>query len=205
MLCSDVTNMFSTGADVDIKKLEEEIRKEIEEKRKKLFSDDELEELQKMELNIPPNPDRVRTFFHKELEFEKIDTRFYESPDYNVDLNTFVYSSNSPFLMKLRNWFKPFFRLYGNIDALIYKQSVFNREQANFNLATLRSLEKPFHYIRVLHTLINYLVSELTKLHLQHHALKNQVEAIAYDLEQLRRRERLLEKMVVLKEETTKT
>jgi hypothetical protein len=197
--------MFSTGADVDIKKLEEEIRKEIEEKRKKLFSDDELEELQKMELNIPPNPDRIRTFFHKELEFEKIDTRFYESPDYNVDLNTFVYSSNSPFLMKLRNWFKPFFRLYGNIDALIYKQSVFNREQASFNITILRSLEKPFHYIRVLHTLINYLVSELTKLHLQHHALKNQVEAIAYDLEQLRRRERILEKMVVLKDESTKT
>ncbi|HEY7161342.1 MAG TPA: hypothetical protein VH815_08780, partial [Acidobacteriota bacterium] len=63
-----------------------------------------------------------------------------------------------------------------------------------------RSLEKPFHYIRVLHTLINYLVSELTKLHLQHYALKNQVDAIAYDLEQLRKRERLLEKMVVLKE-----
>jgi hypothetical protein len=193
--------MFSTGANVDIKKLEEEIRKEIEERRKKLFSDDELEELQKMELNIPPNPDRVRPFFHKELDFEKIDTKFYESPDYNVDLNTFLFSSNSPFLMKLRSWFKPFFRLYGNIDALIHKQSVFNREQANFNLAILRSLEKPFHYIRVLHTLINYLVSELTKLHLQHHALKNQVEAIAYDLEQLRRRERLLEKMVVLKED----
>ena len=52
--------MFSTGADVDIKKLEEEIRKEIEERRKKLFTDDELEELQKMELNIPPNPDRGR-------------------------------------------------------------------------------------------------------------------------------------------------
>jgi hypothetical protein len=155
-----------------------------------------------MELNIPPNPDRVRPFFHKELEFEKIDTKFYETPDYNIDLNTFVYSSNSPLLMKLRNWFKPFFRLYGNIDALIYKQSLFNREQANLNLSILRSLEKPFHYIRVLHTLINYLVSELTKLHLQHHALKNQVEAIAYDLEQLRRRERLLEKMVVLKEDS---
>jgi hypothetical protein len=194
--------MFSTGADVDIKKLEEEIRKEIEEKRKKLFTDEELDELQKMELNIPPNPDRVRPFFHKELEFEKIDTKFYETPDYNIDLNTFVYSSNSPLLMKLRNWFKPFFRLYGNIDALIYKQSLFNREQANLNLSILRSLEKPFHYIRVLHTLINYLVSELTKLHLQHHALKNQVEAIAYDLEQLRRRERLLEKMVVLKEDS---
>jgi hypothetical protein len=35
---------------------------------------------------------------------------------------------------------------------------------------------------------------------LQHYALKNQVDAIAYDLEQLRKRERLLEKMVVLKE-----
>jgi hypothetical protein len=192
--------MFTTGAKVDIQKIEQEIRKEIEEKRKKLFTDEELEELQKLELNIPPNPDRIRTFFLKELEFEKLDTKFYESPDYNVDLNTFLHSANSPFLMKLRNWFRPFFRLYGNIDALIHKQAVFNQEQATFNTTIIRSLEKPFHYIRVLHTLINYLVSELTKLHLQHHALKNQVDAIAYDLEQLRKRERLLEKMVVLKE-----
>jgi hypothetical protein len=191
--------MFSTGAKVDIKKLEEEIRKDIEEKRKRLFTDEELDELQKMELRIPPNPERVRTYFLKELEFEKPDIKFYET-DYNVDLNTFVYSSNSPKLMKLRNWFKPFFRLYGNIDALIYKQAVFNREQANVTSAIVQSLEKPFHYIRTLHTLINYLVSELTKMHLHHEALKSQVEALAYDVEQLRKRERLVERMAVLKE-----
>ena len=40
--------MFTTGAKVDIKKIEEDIRKEIEEKRKKLFTDEELEELQKL-------------------------------------------------------------------------------------------------------------------------------------------------------------
>jgi hypothetical protein len=102
--------------------------------------------------------------------------------------------------MKLRNWFKPFFRLYGNIDALIHKQAIFNREQANFSAAIVQALEKPFHYIRTLHTLINYLVSELTRLNLQHQALKSQVEALAYDVEQLRKRERLLEKMAVLKE-----
>src|SRR4029453_11436812 len=98
-------------------------------------------------------------------------------------------------------WFQPFFRLYGNIDALIYKQSNFNREQANFNSSVARILEKPFHYIRVLHTLINYQVAEMTKLSLQHQMLKSQVEALAYDVDQLRKRERLLEKMAVLKEE----
>jgi hypothetical protein len=192
--------VFSSGANIDLKKIEEEIRKDIEEKRNRLFTDDELDELQKMELNIVPNPDRVRPFFHKELEFEKPDTKFYRS-DYNIDLNTFVYSSNSNFLMKLRNWFRPFFRLYGNIDALIFKQANFNWQQATFNTAMVENLEKPFHYIRVLHTLINYLVAELTKLTLQHQTLKNQVDALAYDLEQLKKRERLLESMVVLKEE----
>lgn len=192
--------MFSSGADVDLKKIEEEIRKEIEEKRKRLFTDDELDELQKMELNIIPNPDRVRPFFHQELEFEKPETKFYET-DYNIDLNTFLFSSNSGMLMKLRNWFKPFFRLHGNIDALIHKQALFNWQQATFNTSLVQTLEKPFHYIRVLHTLINYLVSELTKLNLQHQMLKSQVDALAYDVEQLKKRERLLESMVVLKKD----
>ena len=192
--------MFSSGADIDLKRLEEEIRKEIEEKRKKLFTDEELQELQQLELKVITNPDRIRTYFQKELEFEKPDLEFYKT-EYNIDLNTFVYSANSGFLMKLREWFKPFFRLYGNIDALIYKQAIFNREQTNFNTTIARTLEKPFHYIRVLHTLMNYLVSELTKLNLQHQMLKSQVEALAYDVDQLRKRERLLEKMAVLKEE----
>ena len=193
--------MFSSGADFDLKKLEEDIRKEIDEKRKKLFSDEELQELQELELKIITNPDRIRPYFLKELEFEKIDLEFYKS-EYNIDLNTFVYSANSGFLMKLRQWFRPFFRLYGNIDALIHKQAIFNREQTNFNTAIVRTLEKPFHYIRVLHTLMNYLVAEITKLALQQQMLKSQVEALAYDVEQLRKRERLLEKMAVLKEES---
>ena len=193
--------MFKTGADVDIKKIEEEIRKEIDEKRKRLFSDDDLEELQKMELEITPNPERVRPFFYRELEFSQPDLKFYDT-DYNIDLNTFLYSAESPFLIKLRGWFRPFFRLHGNVDAVIHKQAIFNQQQAQFNTWTARAFQKPFHYIRVLHTLINYLISEFTKLSLHQQMLKSQVDALAYDLDQLRKRERLLEKMVVLKEET---
>jgi hypothetical protein len=193
--------MFSSGANIDLKQIEEEIRKEIEAKRKQLFTDEDLDELQKLELNIIPNPERVRPFFHKELEFEKPDQKFFAETEYNIDLNTFTYSANSGFLMKLRGWFRPFFRLHGNIDALIHKQALFNREQAELNSSIISSLQKPFHYIRVLHTIVNYLVTELTKLNLQHQLLKQQVDAIAYDLDQLRKRERLLEKMVVLKDE----
>lgn len=192
--------MFTTGAKIDVKKLEEEIRKEIEEKRKKLFTDEELDELQKLELNIIPNADRIRTYFLKELEFEKPDLKFYQT-DFNVDLNTFTHTPNS-FLLKLRNWFKPFFRMYGNIDALIHKQAIFNREQKIITEQVVSALEKPFHYIRVLHTLQNYLVAELTKLNIQQQMLKAQIDAIAYDLDQLRKRERLLEKMAVLKEQS---
>jgi hypothetical protein len=192
--------MFSSGANIDLKRLEEEIRKEIERKTKELFTPEELDELQKLELNIIPNPDRVRPFFQRELEFDKPDLKFYEG-DYNIDLNTFLYSANSGFLMKLRRWFRPFFRLHGNIDAVIHKQAIFNEQQTYFNNAIARSLEKPFHYIRTLHTLVNYLVSELTKLNLQHQMLKSHVEALAYDLDQLRKRERLLERTAVLKPE----
>jgi hypothetical protein len=192
--------MLSSGADINLKQIEEDIRKEIEERRKQLFTDEELDELQKLELQIVPNPERVRPFFHKELEFEKPDLKFFAETNYNIDLNTFTYSANSGFLMKLREWFKPFFRLYGNIDALIYKQAMFNREQAEVNSTLVHSLQKPFHYIKVLHTIVNYLVTELTKLNLQHQMLKQQVDSIAYDLDQLRKRERVLEKMVVLKD-----
>jgi len=186
--------MFSSGAKVNLQKIEEEIRKEIEEKRKRLFTDEELEELQQLELQILPNPDRVRTYFHKPLEMD------LPEGDYNIDINTFVFSSHSKkgqWVMRLRNWFRPFFRLYGNMDALIHKQAL-------FNASIVDSLKKPFHYIRVLHTLNNYLVAELTKLNLQHQALKSQVDALAYDLEQLRRRERLIEKIATLKEDSPK-
>jgi len=192
--------MFSSGADIDFKKLEEEIRKEIEERKKMLFTEEDLDELQKLQLNIIPNPDRVRPFFLKELEFEQPDVKFYET-DYNVDLNTFLYSAESNFLMKLRRWFRPFFRLHGNMDAVIHKQAIFNQKQSQFNTTIARCLEKPFHYIRVLHTILSYLVSELTRLSLQQQMLKSQVEALAYDVEMLRKRERLLEQMVVLKKD----
>jgi hypothetical protein len=56
-------SLFSSGADIDLKKIEEEIRKEIEEKKKRLFMEEELDELQNLELQIPINPDRIRTFF----------------------------------------------------------------------------------------------------------------------------------------------
>lgn len=192
--------MFSSGADIDFKKLEEEIRKEIEERKKMLFTEEDLDELQKLQLNIIPNPDRVRPFFLKELEFEQPDVKFYET-DYNVDLNTFLYSAESNFLMKLRRWFRPFFRLHGNMDAVIHKQAMFNQKQSQFNTTIARCLEKPFHYIRVLHTILSYLVSELTRLSLQQQMLKSQVEALAYDVEMLRKRERLLEQMAVLKKD----
>lgn len=192
--------MFSSGANIDLKRLEEEIRKEIEEKRRILFTDEELDELYRRELKVIPNEERVRPYFHKELSFEKPDLQFYDT-DYNIDLNTFLYSATSKFLMKLRNWFRPFFRLHGNIDAVIHKQAQFNQEQVKLNASVVGSLEKPFHYIRALHTIVNYLVAELTKLHVQHQKLKAQVDALAYDLDQLRKRERLLEKLAVLKEE----
>lgn len=198
---------FSSGADLDLKRIEEEIRQEIEEKKKRLFTEEELDELQNLELQIPVNPDRIRAFFLKELEFEKIDPKLVEyfRSDYNINLNTFLVSEHSRFsnlLNKLRNTMRPFFRLHGNVDAVIHKQAIFNREQVTFNSA-IQSLFNPiFHYIRTLHTIVNYLVSELTKLHLQHHQLKAQVDALAYDVEQLRKRERLLEKMAVLKEES---
>jgi len=192
--------MFSSGANIDFKRLEQEIQKEIEERKKMLFTEEDLDELQKLQLNIVPNPDRVRPFFHKELEFDQPDLKFYET-DYNIDLNTFLYSAESNFLMKLRRWFRPFFRLHGNMDAVIHKQAIFNQNQAQLNTAVARCLEKPFHYIRVLHTIVNYLVSELTKQTLQHQMLKSQVEALAYDLEMLRKRERCLEQMVVLKKD----
>jgi len=197
--------MFTSGAKIDLQKLEQEIRKEIEEKKNRFFTDDELDELQKATLEIIPNPDRVRPFFLQQLElnYDKPDTKFYDT-DYNIDLNTFVYSSNSGILMKLRGWFRPFFRLYGNIDALIHKQAMFNREQVTFNMAMVggleKSLAKSFHCIRTMHTLINYLVAELTRLNLQHQLLKGHVEALSSDLDQLRKRERLLEKTTVLKE-----
>lgn len=210
---------FSSGADIDLKRMEEEIRKEIEEKKKQFFTQDELEDLQNLELKIPVNPDRIRTFFLRELDFEEVDPEHrpklseHLRGNYNIDLNTFLVSEGtrfSGFLNKLRGYLRPFFRLHGNIDALIHKQATFNREQVQFDSEILqflhggldRTLGKLFHYVRTLHTLANYLVSELTKLHLQHHQLKAQVEALAYDLDQLRKRERLLEKMAVLKEDT---
>src|SRR3972149_1451987 len=88
----EVFVMFSSGSKIDLKQIEEEARR--------LFTPEELEELKQLELNLIPNPDRIRPFFHQDLTFpdlKKIRESLAHNPffdsDYNIDLNTFLASS----------------------------------------------------------------------------------------------------------------
>lgn len=58
------------------------------------------------------------------------------------------------------------------------------------------ALSRSIEYLRIMHVLNHNLVIELTKLRIEHDALKNRVRLLEKDLEFLTRRERVVERQV---------
>jgi hypothetical protein len=168
-------NWFSINIPDDkLKELEEKIERNIKEKiNKKQFTLQDIEDLKNMNLEIPPDPRKIRPFFLKEILPN--DSLFFHNTDYNLTPELIYHSSTSKFLSKIRKKLQPIVKIFANIEAVIHKQAVYNEKQVEFNT-------KIIHHIKLMHNIINYLVAELTKLKLEQEELAFYAKSLEHQL-----------------------
>jgi len=156
------------------KELKEKIEHSLQEKiHKKQFTQQDIDDLAAMKLDILPDPQHIRPFFLKQILPE--DSLFYLNNDYNVTPDLLWYSSSSQFLSKIRKKLQPVVKLFANLEALIHKQAVYNEKQVAFNSTLV-------HHLRLIHNLIHNLTAELTKLKLEHEELKLYAQSLENQL-----------------------
>lgn len=168
-------NWFSIKiSEEKIKELNEKIRNKIQEKiEKKQFTPQDIEELEKMELEIPPDPKKIRPFFLQEILTD--DSLFFKNYNYNLTPELMWHSSTSKFLSKIRKKLQPILKLFVNLEAIIHQQAIYNEKQVELNT-------KIIHHIKLTHNIINYLVAELTRLKLEHDELINYAKSLEHQL-----------------------
>lgn len=158
----------------ELKELEKKIEQSIEKKiQKKQFTQQDIDDLVNMKLDILPEPRQVRPFFLQQILPD--DSLFYLNSDYNVNPDLLWHSSTSQFLSKIRRKLQPVVKLFANLEALIHKQAVYNEKQVGFNSTLV-------HHLRLMHNLINNLTAELTKLKLEHEELKMYAQSLESQL-----------------------
>jgi hypothetical protein len=175
------------SADVDVAALMEAIRKRIEEKKKGLYTDAEIQEIAEHRLDAVLdahdfNPDLIK-------DFRTSPGRW----NFLFDKDTIYGSSRGlvgTVLATIRGLLRPVQKLFWNPNPMIYALS----RQSDLNN----------YYVHLLHNLS----LELTRLNLEVQELKNRNLQMQGRLEMLARREKTLESMVVFRDdgpEKTKT
>lgn len=164
---------------VDVEDIMRQIRSRIDEKRKGLYTDEELQEIAEHRLDAVLdahefNPDFVSDFRAGETLW-----------NYQFHTETIYRSSRGTAgraLEKLRSLLKPIQKLFWNPNPMISALS----RQSDLNL----------YYVQLFHNLSK----ELTRLNLENQELKNRVLQLQGRLDLLARREKTLEEMVVYRD-----
>jgi len=168
---------------VDVEEIMRAIRKRIEEKRKGLYSDDEIREIAEHTLDSVLDAHDFNSDFVSDFRAEPQRWNFQFNPQ------TIYRSSHGgvgQLLEKLRGLLKPVQKLFWNPNPMISALS----RQADLNS----------YYVHLLHNL----AVEVTKLNLELQDLKNRNLQLQGRLELLVRREKTLESMVVFREDEKK-
>ncbi len=103
--------------------------------------------------------------------------------------------------IKLLKFFRPFFPIQRIIalpvheDLMKTNRDLWDTNQRIDHLVVQGNFSE--NYIKILHTLCHNLVVELTKLRVEHDALKSRVQILDKDFEFLGKREKVLEKKLV--------
>jgi hypothetical protein len=171
---------FEIHADgVDVAAIMAEIRRRIDEKRKGLYTDDEVREIAERRLDAVLdarewNADLIRDFREKAGRW-----------NFSFDPETIYRSSRGGggALEALRRLLKPVQKLFWNPNPMISALS----RQSDLNA----------YYVHLIHNL----TQEVTRLNLEVQDLKNRSLQMQGRLEQLARREKTLESMVAYREE----
>ena len=174
---------FEIKADgVDVEKIMREIRARIEEKRRGLYTDDEIREIAEHRLDAVLDAHEFNSDFVADFRSEPARWNFQFGPQ------TLYRSSRGvvgQMLEKTRALLRPVQKLFWNPNPMISALS----RQSDLNA----------YYVHLLHNL----AVEVTKLNLEVQDLKNRLLQLQGQLEFQKRREKTLEEMVVFREGTT--
>lgn len=165
---------------VDVEAIMRAIRKRIEEKRKGLYSDDEIREIAEHSLDAVLDAHEFNSDFVADFRAEP------QRWNYQFNPQTIYRSSRGlvgQLLERTRQLLKPVQKLFWNPNPMISALS----RQADLNS----------YYAHLLHNL----TVEVTKLNLELQELKNRNLQLQGRLELLTQREKTLESMVVFREE----
>jgi hypothetical protein len=166
---------------VDVAAIMEAIRKRIEEKKKGLYTEEEIREIAEHRLDAVLdahdfNPDLIKDFRAQPARW-----------NFQFDPGTIYRSSRGGVgaaLGAVRRLLRPVQKLFWNPNPMIYALS----RQSDLN----------HYYVHLLHNLS----LELTRLNLEVQDLKNRNLQLQGRLEMLARREKTLESMVVYRDDT---
>jgi len=172
------------STEVDVRKIMSEIRERIAEKKRGLYTDEEIREIaeRKLEAVLESrnfNPDFLKDFRTKA-----------EVWNYTFHPDTIYRTSRGgagAFLGTIRGLLKPIQKLFWNPTPMIAALS----RQSDLNQ----------YSVQMLHNL----TLELTRLNLEVQELRARLQQTDASLEELRKRERALEALVVLKDEPKPT
>jgi hypothetical protein len=174
---------FEIKADgVDVEKIMREIRARIEEKRRGLYTDEEIREIAEHRLDAVLDAHEFNSDFVSDFRSEPARWNFQFGPQ------TLYRSSRGvvgQLLERTRALLRPLQKLFWNPNPMISALS----RQSDLNA----------YYVHLLHNL----AVEVTKLNLEVQDLKNRLLQLQGQLEFQKRREKTLEEMVVFREGTT--
>lgn len=167
--------------DVDVRKIMAEIRERIAEKKRGLYTDEEIREIAERKLEAVLEARQFNPDFLKDFKTKS------EVWNYSFNPETIYKTSRGGvggFLGTIRNLLKPIQKLFWNPTPMIAALS----RQSDLNLYTVQMLHN--------------LTLELTRLNLEVQELRARLQQTDASLEELRKRERALESLAVLKDDT---
>ncbi len=170
--------------DVDVRKIMSEIRERIALKKRGLYTDEEIREIAERKLEAVLETRQFNPDFLKDFKTKS------EIWNYTFNPETIYKTSRGRvggFLGTIRNVLKPIQKLFWNPTPMIAALS----RQSDLNL----------YSVQMLHNL----TLELTRLNLEVQELRARLQQTDANLEELRKRERALESLAVLKDQPKST
>ena len=170
--------------DVDVRKIMSEIRERIAEKKRGLYTDEEIREIAERKLEAVLEARQFNPDFLKDFKTKS------EVWNYTFNPETIYKTSRGGvggFLGTLRGILKPVQKLFWNPTPMIAALS----RQSDLNLYTVQMLHN--------------LTLELTRLNLEVQELRARLQQTDANLEELKQRERALESLAVLKDQPKPT
>jgi hypothetical protein len=168
--------------DVDVQEIMRSIRQRIEEKKRGLYTEDEIREIAEHRLNSVLQAHEFESRLLPELLAESQQADW----DLRFGAETIFESSKSRLLERVRRLLRPIQKLFWNPGPMIW--SIAHQSTINHDL---------YRRLRPILPILHNLAVEVTRHQLELQEHKNRILQLQGRLEQLSRREKTLEDMVV--------